>query len=77
MSDYCAPVLATGSDEICVCVNLRYAKHVPAGTDVWEWLDKHKDEIIGSMRLLLDSDGCRFVFADDWGDLIDYDIYCD
>lgn len=64
-------------NEYCICVNLRYVASVPDGTDATEWLESHKDEVLDSMRSRLDSGKCRFVFESNWGDLIDYDIYCD
>ena len=64
-------------NEYCIDVSLRFVAYVPDGTDASKWVEEHKDEIIGAMRSKLDSGNVKIVFEENWGDIIDYGIYCD
>lgn len=61
--------------EFMIEVSLRYTAYVPYWTDAVKWVNSHKAEIIGHMRMeLAEPDRCKITFEDNWGDLVDFNI---
>ena len=59
-------------------IALRHTAYVPYDIDADEWVKEHKEEVLRAMRGYLDdleTGKAKIRFADNWGDLKDYEIY--